>query len=158
MFVARNYVEYIHPQADSTIRDIYDNKPGNKIVVKGRTGKRKYRIDSLWGYMPKDGTGRRIHDQDIYKIVQVDTMCIYQRFVSSGKYRHHQYYYSLGLDGDINKLGIRELKKIAGSPIPFISVVKKEMKWYEDLDRYDKHAGSYKIVSLFKTWVERSCV
>ncbi len=149
-YVAFSYSEFAHPQYDKSVKDVFVNGWGNKVVVKKENGKTRYPVASVWGFMPKDGHPYRISDGDVYRIDQVDTLTIYHRRIG-GKYRHSRSYFSNGLNGQILDLSSAGLKKAYKDTNPeFITRLKKDLKWYQDYDCYSNKHKTYKIIEIYK--------
>jgi len=155
-FIAKTYSEFINPKPDTTIQDIFVNSSGDNIIVKTKLGKQKYPIESVWGYLPKDGVSKRVYKKHVYEIKQIDTLSIYGRTISMGK-RKRQTYFSVGLNGDIYKLNSVELEKVFGKKNEkFLKIYKEELKWYDYYEAFDKKTNSYKIVNIFKKSIQLS--
>ena len=149
-YVALSASEYLHPVYDSTVKDVYTNEQSKVVVRHYDKRVEKYPCDQVWGYKGRDGVGYRSFNSRYYKIEQVDTLVIYERRVRAGKIRKRVSYFSRGHEGDVYELREKELRDVFSDNPAFLSLLRKDLKWYQMLNSYSEKKGTYRVVAFYR--------
>jgi hypothetical protein len=127
-----------------------------KLYVLAPTGSGKQRtkvaVDSVWGYAGANQEAYRIYRHRAFRVEQADTLSVYSRVVSSGKSRQTIYYFSQGLNGPVERLSKKYLKRTYASSPRFLELL-GSLKWYQSVAAYESPAAgprSYRLVSLYR--------
>jgi hypothetical protein len=129
---------------------------GRKLYVVAPTSSGKQRtkiaLDSAWGYAGANHEAYRLYRRQAYRVEQADTLAVYSRVVSNGRSQQIVYYFSQGLNGPVERLSKKRLKRAYAASPSFLALL-GSVKWYQSLAAYEAPASgprSFRLVSLYR--------
>ncbi len=123
----------------------------NSIIVR-LTNKTRlaFPTDRIWGYREKGNVIYHYYQGEFYRVMQVDTLVVYAKWVSGYKSGHYNYYLSIGLNQELHRLDMKNLKNLFAGNLCFLQKMRYELKWYQDYSSYDYSNKSYRVIEFFK--------
>jgi hypothetical protein len=112
----------------------------------------KISLDSVWGYAGSNHLPYRIYQRRAYEVEQADTLSIYSQIISNGRTQQRIYFFSQGLNGPVQRLSKKHLKRAYVDNPQFLGLL-ASLKWYQSLESYESPpAGprSFRLVGLYR--------
>ena len=110
--------------------------------------------DSIWGFKNcNHQVYRFLHKKELLFLNQNEEILIYKHIVSKpplGRTNVTNYYFSMGKEGEVQSLTIKNLKSAFNRNEKFKSLIDNNFKYNTDLAAYDKTNKMYKINWLLK--------
>ena len=133
------------------LNDLFNKK---YITVKQNDNSYNLFKNSIYGYEScnKD-VYRFLNKKELLLLNQDEEILIYKHFVSkppTGRTNVTNYYFSIGKEGEVKELTIKNLKNAFHSNPEFVALIDKNFKYNMDLAAFDKSNKIYRINELLK--------